>query len=335
LLTAGRNLGVGRFLLDFRHYRGHTITTITTDTPIRLPAGWYSDPAQTGAKRWWDGTKWTEHLKLPEVTTPKAAPTHNDPYGLGQVRQTGPIAVTPAAPSAVLSPSAATDNRVAWISLLFGLIAVGLTLIPSLPGSTLWWVASAAVVSLVAAVIAIAGRVAGTSSNVVAPALGTILGAAATVMVVTGVGILGLVTGSLAPASAAAPASTANLALATSTEPLVFPANQRLTADGQVLQSVATAMNRTYAGGNPTLSAGQAWPASVKITSTSVVAADGTVIATIPVGHVLGYTRSADAKSYQITVADSNPTEAAVYESAANRFGFRCLPGDPKCVPTH
>ena len=32
-------------------------------TPVAT-AGWYTDPSQTGALRWWDGTQWTEHVAM-------------------------------------------------------------------------------------------------------------------------------------------------------------------------------------------------------------------------------------------------------------------------------
>ncbi|HTL40142.1 MAG TPA: DUF2510 domain-containing protein [Pseudolysinimonas sp.] len=41
-------------------------------------AGWYRDPADSGAWRWWDGASWTEHLRA--VETPE---------------QTGPVQLTP------------------------------------------------------------------------------------------------------------------------------------------------------------------------------------------------------------------------------------------------
>lgn len=302
-----------------------------SETSNRLPAGWYTDPAKTGGKRWWDGAKWTEHMKMPEVIAPRSAPALNDPYGLGQVRHTGPIAIDVQPVTASQAPTGGIDNRTAWVSLLFGLIAFGLTLVPSLPGSTLWWVSGAAIVALVAGVVAIAGRVAGTATNVISPVLGVLFGGAATVMVVMGIGIVGLVSSALVPAPVPSPAA---IAPASSTEPLVFPTNQTLTGSGQVVQTIATAMNRTYAGGNATLSAGQSWPASVQFTSTQVVASDGTVLGTIPAGHILGYKRAADGKSYQITVAATNPSEVAVYDSSSNRFSFRCLPTDTSCVPT-
>ena len=28
-------------------------------------AGWYADPYGSGGYRWWDGTRWTEHLNAP------------------------------------------------------------------------------------------------------------------------------------------------------------------------------------------------------------------------------------------------------------------------------
>jgi hypothetical protein len=43
----------------------------TTTTP---PAGWYQDPADPAAQRWWDGTQWTADRRLP-------APTPFRPYG--------------------------------------------------------------------------------------------------------------------------------------------------------------------------------------------------------------------------------------------------------------
>jgi hypothetical protein len=213
-------------------------------------------------------------------------------------------------------------------------VAVGLTLAPSLPGSALWWVASAAVVSLVTGVVAVAGRVAGTSSNVIAPVAGVVLGAAATVMIVTGVGIFGLINSAAAAIepSTATPAPAA-IAPVSSVEPLVFPANQDLTASGQTLQQVATALNTTFAGGNSSLSAGQSWPASVQFTDTQVLGPDGTVLATIPAGHVLTYKLAANGKSYLLSVSGANPSQLSIYDSASNRFSYRCLATDTSCTP--
>ncbi|MFH6779358.1 DUF2510 domain-containing protein, partial [Clavibacter michiganensis] len=33
----------------------------STGTPS-TPAGWYADPAGSDRLRWWDGTRWTDHL---------------------------------------------------------------------------------------------------------------------------------------------------------------------------------------------------------------------------------------------------------------------------------
>ncbi len=36
-----------------------------------VPAGWYPDPAGSQALRWWDGTRWTEHVS--QAATPTQA----------------------------------------------------------------------------------------------------------------------------------------------------------------------------------------------------------------------------------------------------------------------
>ncbi|MDL4814893.1 DUF2510 domain-containing protein [Actinomadura opuntiae] len=49
-------------------------------------AGWYADPYGGGGHRWWDGTKWTEHVNA----TPAQQPAAPQPqYGVGQAPQYG------------------------------------------------------------------------------------------------------------------------------------------------------------------------------------------------------------------------------------------------------
>ncbi|HEU0205803.1 MAG TPA: DUF2510 domain-containing protein [Pseudolysinimonas sp.] len=39
-------------------------------------AAWYPDPQTPGLVRWWDGTKWTEHVSVP------ATPTQSEPTAI-------------------------------------------------------------------------------------------------------------------------------------------------------------------------------------------------------------------------------------------------------------
>ncbi|HEX2895008.1 MAG TPA: RDD family protein [Marmoricola sp.] len=47
----------------------------------QIPAGWYSDPAQThpGRLRYWDGSGWTEHVHDPQPPVPPAVPSYPGP----------------------------------------------------------------------------------------------------------------------------------------------------------------------------------------------------------------------------------------------------------------
>ena len=35
---------------------------MTNDLAQQVPAGWYADPSDATARRWWDGGRWTEHV---------------------------------------------------------------------------------------------------------------------------------------------------------------------------------------------------------------------------------------------------------------------------------
>lgn len=52
------------------------ITPDPAADPQRPPAGWYPDPQDQAAQRYWDGTRWTEHTA---VSVPSSAPADADP----------------------------------------------------------------------------------------------------------------------------------------------------------------------------------------------------------------------------------------------------------------
>lgn len=62
------------------------------------PAGWYDDPSGQHAKRYWDGTTWSERVSDGVARPPDLAPGSFDPY-FSTVTSTGaPAAERPAAP---------------------------------------------------------------------------------------------------------------------------------------------------------------------------------------------------------------------------------------------
>ena len=273
---------------------------------------------------------------MPDVPQSKAAAPMSNPYGITAVHRVGyvPMNGTNAVVSEVEQQVYPISNRAAGLSFFFGVIALAMTLIATLPGSPTLWICGASVIAVLWGARAILRHLQRRATNLWAPTLGILLGLSAAAVTLLGLNVIGFVnsaTGGLIPT--ASTTITAPVGPQYSPEPFVFASNQILTSDGTTVQQIATALNRTYASGNSKLSAGQTWPTSLKFTDTHVFAPSGTPLVTVTPGYAFTYRLSADQRSYSLAVTSGNRTEVAIYYSASNNFGFTCLPTDVNCVP--
>ena len=273
---------------------------------------------------------------MPEVPQSQTTAPKATPYGITAVHQAGYVPMAGAAAPAAEAdqPVYPISNRAAGLSVFFGLAAVVLTLVASLPYSPTLWICGASVVAVLWGARAILRRIQRRATNLWAPVIGIVLGLSAAAASLLGVNVIAMVnsaTGGLIPT--ASTTITARVAPQSSPEPFVFASNQVLTSDGTVVQQIATALNRTYASGNPTLGDGQTWPTTLKFANGNVLAPSGTPLVPVPDGFAFTYKLSADQNSYSIGVTSGDRTEVAVYFSATNNFSFTCPPTDTNCVP--
>lgn len=84
-------------------------------TQTWIEPGWYADPAQPGAWRWWDGTGWTEHVSPPPAAQqhafaapdPRTAATQ--PYAAQRYAASQPYAAQPYAAQSSAAQAFADD----------------------------------------------------------------------------------------------------------------------------------------------------------------------------------------------------------------------------------
>jgi membrane protease YdiL (CAAX protease family) len=59
--------------------------TVTTEPVLVPPPGWYTDPYDPRAQRWWDGTTWTQHVVFPAGSASTILPAGTAPAAGGVV----------------------------------------------------------------------------------------------------------------------------------------------------------------------------------------------------------------------------------------------------------
>jgi hypothetical protein len=85
------------------------MSTPSAGSPAAIPSGWYADYADPSQVRWWDGTRWTEHV----------APA------MGATIATGPATLTPYGVEATTAPPGTRTGTVwIWLFVLLPLVNI-------------------------------------------------------------------------------------------------------------------------------------------------------------------------------------------------------------------
>lgn len=125
---------------------------------MSIPAGWYDDGS--GHQRWWDGTRWTEHVAPPQPFNPPAQ-TFTPPSGFTPPSPAGP---PPWAMSGAYGPPAASGHPLSasatapgvsplgWVALAASVVGAVLAFVPLLAAFGALVLVAGIVLSIVALV---------------------------------------------------------------------------------------------------------------------------------------------------------------------------------------
>jgi len=300
---------------------------VSINTPSSAPAGWFLDPHDSSALRWWDGTQWTAHTTArPQqpvaAPNPAAAPVAPvSPYAMAPV--TTPQFAAAAHPSMPYRPPAAPiSNTAAWLSLGFGAIAMVLASLRFTVGSGSFIFTTTGIAAIAWGVRGIVRLRSGASNNKWAPVTGIALGSIATVLMV--IGLAGFVhvptpyqpqVQQQAPQSATPPAGSAE----------VFGSEKVLAS------SLAASIEYRFNDNGRLLKPGHRWPSELVTDAKSELADDhGVVVFNQPAGFTLTYTL-VDDTSFTVKVRSAAMDVSVVYLSATDSFEEFC--GVTECTP--
>lgn len=292
---------------------------MTIEAIATIPPGWYTDPADARAQRWWNGTQWTEHVSVPTPPAPvEEQPTQpmQPLQPLQPLAQTGPIqqfrsgTYSSASELAQFSSKSAGRSHIGFATVILGAISLGL----ALSHLELLVVTIVAAVSGIAAVVcgilAVRRIRGGSAGNAIAAVAGLMVGLAG-----TGIIAFGLYTVLVSPtiASADQPVTTSHIS-----KPTPVSAATAAHARSVLINDVKRlTRSMTAARGRSTL-----WPSILKVDPRegSVLSATGRKLGAIPAGAVVAYSTSADGTGYTLTVSDPSTNVGVRYSSATLEY---------------
>jgi hypothetical protein len=292
-----------------------------TDT---IPPGWYSDPTNEEAKRWWDGSGWTQHVSIAaaETTAAPVAPAVSEYTPLQPLGNTG---TSPQFRANIHNTSSRTSdytldrahqvkksNTAAWAALLLGAVAVALSLVHLDPTVGTFTVAAVGIAALTLGIVGLRAYTAGRATNVVAPILGVLLA-------LVGMGVMAFGVYAIYSAPASSATGTVTQPISTSQVGTDPGTNAAATHARKILMNDVRSINRSMKAvrGHSTL-----WPAKLSVDPVrgTVITGTGRRLGTVPVGSTVAYSTSPDGTGYTLTVSNPDVNVGVRYTSATFEY---------------
>ena len=306
------------------------------DTTQAIPAAWYDDPAGSGGQRWWDGAAWSEHVRPAEAPVfptfqpaQQAQPTQpTQPAQAVQLFQPVESAV-PAVPSPVYSPfqshvspgtlawqadqpqsAVVVNNSAGWTSLAFGVIGLGIVLVSSMLGQTVYLLYTPLAIAVAFGIRALAQHGSGKSTLLVPPILGILMGLMAGLLFLSV-----LITGSffgIQPSNGISPQSASEQ----------FPNSPELATMYVLAYDVKSGIHDQYPSGS--------FPDEVTVDANGVIELNGQALGTLAEGQRFAY-HLLDSETFTFTIFGTQPAESMVYDSADDLVTVVCYADDEAC----
>ena len=306
------------------------------DTTQSIPAAWYDDPAGSGGQRWWDGAAWSEHVRPAEVPVfPTYQPTQQahpplqaQPVQLFQPVETGVATTASAAYSPFqghVSPGTAAwqadttpnavvvNNSAGWTSLAFGVIGLGIVVVSSMLGQTVYLLYTPLAIAVGFGIRALAQHGSGKSTLLVPPILGILMGVIAAFLFLTV-----LVTGSflgIQPSNDMSPEAASEQ----------FPHSPELATIYVVAYDIELGIRDQYPDGS--------YPDAVTADQNGVIELNGVTLGTIATGQRFAY-HLLDSDTFTFTIFGTKTAQSMVYNSDEDRVTVWCYAGDADCTDT-
>ena len=296
-----------------------------------IPPAWYDDPAGTGGQRWWDGTAWSEHVRPAEAPVfPAFQPAQQaQPAQPGQAFFESLQGQDPATTSAVYSPfqghvspgtlawqadqpttAVVVNNSAGWTSLVFGVIGLGVVVVSSMLGQTVYVLYAPLVVAVGFGIRALAQHGSGKSTLLIPPILGILMGVTAGLLFLSV-----LLTGSFLGIQ---PSNSIDARSASEQ----FPNSPELATMYVLAYDIKSGIHNQYPDGS--------FPDEVTSDAKGVIELNGETLGTLAAGQRFAY-HLLDSGTFTFTIFGTQTAESMVYDSVEDRVTVVCYAGDEAC----